>query len=154
MPFCAACLPAAGLTRAQPAAQTLGNAHALDAGQPVASLVLAAWRYAEAAAEPSPQDEPSDLEKEREEAVDDEIGAPRLAPERSRDIWARAGILVNELARPALMLNLPVAMMNPSANSDATVAVADLIAPAQQRRSLRAQYLQPLSLLAGRHLSS
>jgi uncharacterized protein (TIGR02679 family) len=27
--------------------------------------------------------------------------------ERDRDIWARAGVLVNELARPALFLNLP-----------------------------------------------
>ncbi len=26
-----------------------------------------------------------------------------------RDVWARAGVLVNELARPALLLNLPVA---------------------------------------------
>ncbi|RZL37359.1 MAG: TIGR02679 family protein, partial [Rubrivivax sp.] len=29
------------------------------------------------------------------------------ADERTRDIWARAGVLVNELARPALVLNLP-----------------------------------------------
>ncbi|WP_245428299.1 TIGR02679 family protein [Kumtagia ephedrae] len=28
--------------------------------------------------------------------------------ERARDTWARAGVLVNELARPALFLNLPV----------------------------------------------
>ncbi len=37
-------LPAAGLPRAQLAAETLGNAHALDNGQPVATLVLAVWR--------------------------------------------------------------------------------------------------------------
>jgi uncharacterized protein (TIGR02679 family) len=28
--------------------------------------------------------------------------------ERARDTWARAGVLVNQLARPALFLNLPV----------------------------------------------
>ena len=38
------CLPAAGLTRAQLAADVLGDPHALDNGRPVASLVLAVWR--------------------------------------------------------------------------------------------------------------
>src|SRR5690606_11042509 len=33
--------------------------------------------------------------------------------ERQRDVWARAGILVNELARPALLLNLPVTASHP-----------------------------------------
>jgi uncharacterized protein (TIGR02679 family) len=28
--------------------------------------------------------------------------------ERDRDVWARAGVLVNELARPVLFLNLPI----------------------------------------------
>jgi len=32
---------------------------------------------------------------------------PDLQEERDRSVWARAGILVNELARPALFLNLP-----------------------------------------------
>ena len=86
-------LPAIGLTRAQLAAQTLGNAHALDAGQPAASVVLAAWRLAEASAVSGA------------EANDDDAPA---ADERSRDVWARAGILVNELARPVLLLNLPL----------------------------------------------
>lgn len=78
-------LPATGLTRSQLAAETLGDAHALDAGRPVATLVLAAWRHGEA-------------------------GTPWNAAdgrERARDVWARAGVLVNELARPALYLNLP-----------------------------------------------
>jgi uncharacterized protein (TIGR02679 family) len=78
-------LPATGLTRSQLAAETLGDAHALDAGRPVATLVLAAWRHGEA-------------------------GTPWNAAdgqERARDAWARAGVLVNELARPALCLNLP-----------------------------------------------
>jgi uncharacterized protein (TIGR02679 family) len=40
---------------------------------------------------------------------------PGNAPdERARDIWARAGVLVNELARPALLLNLPVEATEPS----------------------------------------
>lgn len=71
-------LPAAGLPRAQLAAETLGDAHALDGGQPVATLVLAAWR-----------------------------GEASQPAERVRDQWARLGVLVNELARPALILNLP-----------------------------------------------
>ena len=90
-------LPAIGLTRAQLAAQTLGNAHALDAGHPAASVVLAAWRFAEASAETGAA--------AGTEAGSDESPA---TDERIRDVWARAGILVNELARPVLVLNLPV----------------------------------------------
>lgn len=78
------CLPAAGVTRAQLAAQTLGDAHALDAGKPIARLVLAVWRHIEG----------------------DTVVSP--AKERARAVWSRAGVLVNELARPALALNLPV----------------------------------------------
>ena len=33
---------------------------------------------------------------------------PDAADEDSRTLWARAGVLVNELARPALLLNLPM----------------------------------------------
>lgn len=40
---------------------------------------------------------------------DDEQNDVLLPDERVRDIWARAGVLVNELARPVLFLNLPVA---------------------------------------------
>lgn len=86
-------LPAIGLTRAQLAAQTLGNAHALDAGQPAASVVLAAWLFAEASALPG---------------IDADSDQTPAADVRPRDVWARAGILVNELARPVLVLNLPV----------------------------------------------
>lgn len=84
-------LPVEGLTRSQLAAETLGDAHALDAGRPVATLVLAAWRHGEA-------------------------GSPTCADdgqERARDAWARAGVLVNELARPALCLNLPATAGTP-----------------------------------------
>lgn len=75
-------LPATGMPRAQLAADTLGDAHALDAGRAVATLILSAWRYPCA---------PPDSRM----------------PIRVRDIWASAGVLVNELARPALFLNLP-----------------------------------------------
>jgi uncharacterized protein (TIGR02679 family) len=73
-------LPAAAIPRAQLAVAALGDAHALDAGTPVATLVLMALR----------QGIPADDEGER-----------------ARDVWAAAGVLVNELARPALALNLP-----------------------------------------------
>jgi hypothetical protein len=31
----------------------------------------------------------------------------RAERDRDRDVWAKAGVLVNELARPVLFLNLP-----------------------------------------------
>jgi uncharacterized protein (TIGR02679 family) len=86
-------LPAAGVTRSQLAAETLGDAHALDSGRPVAALVLATWRHHERRGD--------DDDRTRRPEVNDD--------ERLRDVWARAGILVNELARPALFLNLPLA---------------------------------------------
>ncbi|MBL8355351.1 MAG: TIGR02679 family protein [Delftia acidovorans] len=91
-------LPAVGVTRAQLAADVLGNAHALDGGQPTATLVLAVLRHdAKDAAQ----------EQELPEDVVDAENISRPA-ERMRDTWAQAGILVNELARPVLFLNLPV----------------------------------------------
>ena len=82
-------LPAQGITRSQLAAQELGDAHALDGGCAVATLVLAVLRSA------LTQETPSDLEDAGfGEATD-------------RELWAKAGVLVNELARPALVLNLP-----------------------------------------------
>ncbi len=85
-------LPAAGLPRAQLAADTLGNSHALDNGQATATLVLGAWRCFEAL--PPDLPEPAGEGGERDE--------------NARAVWARAGVAVNELARPALFLNLPV----------------------------------------------
>lgn len=90
-------LPARGMPRSQLAAQCLGDAHALDDGAAVATLVLAAWRWSGQleAGEPDPASE----------RIDEP--APEANPtERPREIWASAGILVNELARPALVLNL------------------------------------------------
>jgi uncharacterized protein (TIGR02679 family) len=84
-------LPAAGVPRAQIAAETLGDAHALDSGKPTATLVLSVLRQAGHASPDVPEADLPDL----------------LEEERDRSVWARAGILVNELARPALFLNLP-----------------------------------------------
>ncbi len=91
-------LPANGMTRAQLAANTLGDAHALDNGRATATLVLAVWRdiIARLAA----------VDETVLAAQEDDRLQPEAADERVRDIWARAGVLVNELARPALLLNL------------------------------------------------
>lgn len=91
-------LPAAGWTRAQLAADVLGDAHALDNGQATATLVLAVLRH-------------GTNNTAREHHVADEVAdaANSNRPaERVRETWAQSGILVNELARPALFLNLPV----------------------------------------------
>ena len=95
-------LPAQGLTRAQLAADTLGNAHGLDNGQAIATLVLAVLQGAEHAA-PS-----KSLSSAWVEGDDAAVTAEDTPAESARAIWARAGVLVNELARPALFLNLPV----------------------------------------------
>jgi uncharacterized protein (TIGR02679 family) len=78
-------LPASGLTRAQLAADILGDAHALDTGRTIGTLLLAVCRQTRA---------------------DDAIQTV-LDTESARDVWARMGVLVNELARPAMFLNLP-----------------------------------------------
>lgn len=87
-------LPVEGLPRSQLAAETLGDAHALDTGRPVATLVLSAWRLHER------------MNGLQEDETAAETGGG--AEERLREVWSRAGVLVNELARPALFLNLPV----------------------------------------------
>lgn len=99
-------LPAAGVPRSLLAASVLGDAHGLDDGRPVATLVLAAWRNRSTASlGEAPMTDDS--------AMDDSASGDRLAPEadappeRNRDVWADAGVLVNALARPALVLNLP-----------------------------------------------
>lgn len=102
-------LPANGMTRAQLAANTLGDAHALDNGKPAATMVLAVWREAVAAS--------GATEKAPSESQDDTAPQHETGEERARDIWARAGVLVNELARPALLFNI-------SASSSARYAQA------------------------------
>jgi len=78
-------LPCDGIPRAQLAAQVLGDAHGLDAGRPVATVVLSVLR----AERPScgPDDEHDDG--------------------RERSLCTAAGVLVNELAKPVVCLNLP-----------------------------------------------
>jgi uncharacterized protein (TIGR02679 family) len=71
-------LPAPGVPRAQFAAELLGDAHGLDSSHPVATLTLAVLRN-----------------RSSTDTGDD------------RDTWAAVGILVNELARPALFMNVP-----------------------------------------------
>jgi uncharacterized protein (TIGR02679 family) len=95
-------LPAQGITRSQLAATVLGDAHALDNGRAAATLVLAVWRRMAA---PVP-DEDDHTARQPGEGIDPERAG---GAERVRDTWARAGVLVNELARPALYLNLPTA---------------------------------------------
>jgi uncharacterized protein (TIGR02679 family) len=90
-------LPANGIARSQLAAEVLGNAHALDNGEPVATIVLAVWRRL---ARRPDDNETTDLTDDPQQG-----GA---SEQRIRAIWARAGVLVNELARPALFLNVPV----------------------------------------------
>jgi uncharacterized protein (TIGR02679 family) len=71
-------LPAAGVPRAQIAAELLGDAHGLDGARPVTTLTLAVLRS-----------------RSSTDTGDD------------RDMWAAVGILVNELARPVLFMNVP-----------------------------------------------
>jgi uncharacterized protein (TIGR02679 family) len=70
-------LPAAGVPRAQIAAELLGDAHGLDSARPVATLTLAVLR-----------------------------SRPSADTGDDRDTWAAVGILVNELARPVLFMNV------------------------------------------------
>ncbi len=92
-------LPANGIPLSQLAAETLGNAHALDDGEPTATIALAAWRHLE-------RRQTSSVNLLENNDTQDDCQLPQ---ERVRDIWARCGVLVNELARPVLFLNLPVA---------------------------------------------
>jgi uncharacterized protein (TIGR02679 family) len=94
-------LPASGITRSQLAADVLGDAHALDSGQPTATLVLTVWRQVIARTDDNNDD--VDIEPMGDGELEPGGGA-----ERDRDVWAKAGVLVNELARPVLFLNLPM----------------------------------------------
>jgi uncharacterized protein (TIGR02679 family) len=94
-------LPASGITRSQLAADVLGDAHALDSGQPTATLALTVWRQVIARTDYNNDDVDS------EPTGDGEL-EPGGGAERDRDVWAKAGVLVNELARPVLFLNLPM----------------------------------------------
>ncbi|NTX26721.1 TIGR02679 family protein [Burkholderia pyrrocinia] len=84
--------PASGTALAHLAADVLGDAHGLDAGRPVATVVVSILRSSE------PQDE-----------------ALLAEDDRVRSVWARVGVMVNELARPALCLNVPFSVSDNSA---------------------------------------
>ncbi|SAL09178.1 hypothetical protein AWB64_00094 [Caballeronia sordidicola] len=89
-------LPASGIPRAQLAAEVLGDAHSLDNGQAVATLVLSICRRRQKAVESDDGDSPFNTADAGQ------------SDESSREIWAQQGVFVNELARPALFLNVPV----------------------------------------------
>jgi hypothetical protein len=85
------CLPAHGLSRAQLAADVLGDAHALDTGRPIATLVLGVLRGA------------ASLTKTQTETSDNNDDQASPEAEKARDVWAGAGVLVIDPA--AIILN-------------------------------------------------
>lgn len=82
-------LPGRGMSRAQLAADVLGDSHGLDNGRAVTTLVLRAGTT-----------DPSI------DAV--ETAGLQDSEESARERWARLGVTVNELALPALCLNVPL----------------------------------------------
>ncbi len=83
-------LPCHGTPLAELAATALGNSHALDKGQPIATLVL------RAIAPPRESDDLGNTPRERAKA--------RAA--MRRDAWAGVGVMLDELSSPVLVLNL------------------------------------------------
>ena len=136
-----AALPGQGQPRASLAARCLGNAHALDPGQPVATLLLAALRHGvretrhlrgadtgeagrcigKDSGKDSGSDSGNDADSDSDSdgdignCIGDDSGkdSDSDANEGTRALWAAQGISVNELARPALGLNLPQAGCRP-----------------------------------------
>ncbi len=82
-------LPGHGISRAQLAAEALGDSHGLDPSRPVATIVLRTCAVEPSAKPTEPYTSPD-------------------AEESLRERWARLGVTVNELALPALCLNLPL----------------------------------------------
>lgn len=83
-------LPCRGTPLAEFAATTLGDSHALDRGQPVATLVL------RAIAEPRAASVLGDTPRAQ----------ARAKAAQRRDAWASVGIMLDELSSPVLVLNL------------------------------------------------
>ncbi len=96
-------LPAFGIPLARLAAETLGDAHALDPGQPVAALVLRASAWS--------SNEPDAVSDVAENAASP---TSRAAVVTRRDQWALAGVSVNDLAAPVLCLNLDADRATPA----------------------------------------
>ncbi|MBW3577073.1 MAG: TIGR02679 family protein [Actinobacteria bacterium] len=80
-----AALPATGVGRERLAAAVLSDSHGLDDDRPIATLVLRALRH----------------RREPRRAA-----GPLPTGEERRALWASAGILLGELARPVLVVNL------------------------------------------------
>jgi uncharacterized protein (TIGR02679 family) len=86
-------LPAHGISLSQLAAETLGDAHGLDSGRPIASLVR---RYAAA-------------------LVGNGVAATANAAERERDLWGNVGVLMGGgVTSRVLALNLPALDRGPT----------------------------------------
>ena len=130
-------LPAPGVTRAQLAAGALGDAHALDASRPVATLVLAALRHGQAA-----QDEVAESDNAESNRAEADSAESEARGNSARDLWAGAGVLVNELARPALFLNLPVDGCSAIAGEPAYLSLRALLrSPPRWRVERRTVYV-------------
>lgn len=101
-------LPAQGISRAQLAAEVLGDAHALDPGESIAALVLRACR---AVMTSSSSESDQDAAASQSEFVEDVSADADDDEELDRSIrsqWAGVGVAVNELSAPVLLLNIPV----------------------------------------------
>jgi uncharacterized protein (TIGR02679 family) len=90
-------LPAQAVPLAELAAAATGDSHALDAGEPVSTLIL------------------------RAVASRDGLAFPADADQR-RAAWAAVGVLADELSAPALVLNLPAAETTPTGRALALAA--------------------------------
>ncbi|WP_313034319.1 TIGR02679 family protein [Massilia alkalitolerans] len=110
-------LPAQAIPRSHLAAKVLGDAHALDPGSPVATIVLAVLRNARAG------------------------GDEQEAEETARALWAETGVLVNELARPVLFLNLPGSVADRKGDPDYLSLRALLRAPPEWQLASRDVYV-------------
>ena len=122
-------LPAHGMTRARLAADALGDAHALDTGRPVAALVLAALRHGQVTSAGKDDAAPDGVEDE-------------ARGDSARDLWAAVGVLVNELARPALFLNLPADGPDPLSGEPGYLSLRALLrTPPRWRVAGRAVYV-------------
>jgi uncharacterized protein (TIGR02679 family) len=92
-------LPSAAIPLAELAAQTTGDTHSLDLGEPLSALLL------RAAARLTGLDPPDDAESRR-------------------DVWAAVGVLCDELSAPVLVLNLPASADTPTGRALAVHAEA------------------------------
>jgi uncharacterized protein (TIGR02679 family) len=95
-------LPGRGVSRAQLAADVLGDSHGLDEGRAVATLVLRACAAGRS------------IDTDDTDGAIETAGAAGLqdADESPRERRARLGVTVNELALPALCLNLQGLCLN------------------------------------------